>query len=231
MDNGMGITSYEFMRILAIQTQAQPVFHVFIAWLSHSYMLPLHYISLTNFTFTALNAENGVTTRIGFLQQSAAAVAAFTLIPGQANAAKYGGFGAGSPEVIDPKDAIVDEDILKSESVQNGISAVRGYKQSVVDMKAALASDNQADIGPKIRKDFDFSVVRTDLNAINAALDEDTQRGTDRIVRAILQDITELEVSQKQKPGVPRSETRLGNVNKKLDKLEKSFDDYLAFAN
>ena len=98
-------------------------------------------------------------------------------------------------------------------------------------MKATLASDNQADIGPKIRKDLDFSQIRTDLNAINAALDEDTQRGTDRIVRLIVQDVTELEVTQKQKPGVARSETRLGNVCKKLDKLEKSFDDYLAFTN
>ena len=166
-----------------------------------------------------------------FLQQSAAAVAAFTLLPGQANAAKYGGFGAGSPEVVDPKDALVDEDILKTESVQKALGAVKGYKQSAVDMKAALSSDNQADIGAKIRKEFDISVIRTDLNAINAALDEDTQRGTDRIVRAILQDITELEVSQKQKPGVPRSEKRLSNVIGKLDKLEKSFDDYLAFAN
>lgn len=192
---------------------------------------PTNPLSQTLLSSTALNAENGVTTRIGFLQQSAAAVAAFTLIPGQANAAKYGGFGAGSPEVVDPKDAIVDDDILKSDSVQKGIANVRGYKQSVVDMKATLASDNQADIGAKIRKDLDFSGLRTDLNAINAALDEDTQRGTDRIVRAILQDITELEVTQKQKPGVPRSETRLGNVCKKLDKLEKSFDDYLAFSN
>ncbi|KAL9191086.1 hypothetical protein ACHAXT_000792 [Thalassiosira profunda] len=179
---------------------------------------------------TALNAEKGATSRMEFLQSAAAAAASLTLLPGQANAAKYGGFGAGSPEVIDPKDAIVDEDILKSDSVQKGIAAVRGYKQSVVDMKQTLASDGQADIGPKIRKDFDFSVIRSDLNAINAALDEDTQRGTDRIVRAILQDITELEVTQKQKAGVARSETRLGNVTKKLDKLEKSFDDYLAFA-
>merc|ERR1711957_416556 len=114
--------------------------------------------------------------------------------------------------------------------VQKAIDAVRAYKQSVVDMKSTLVADSQADIGPKVRKDFDFSVIRTNLNAINAALDEDTQRGTDRIVRAILQDITELEVAQKQKPGVPRSETRLGNVIRKLDKLEKSFDDYLAFA-
>lgn len=180
----------------------------------------------------ALNAADSMSTRTEFIKQSVATMAAtFAFLPGQANAAKYGGFGAGSPEVIDPKDAIVDSDILGSSSVQKGLAAVRGYKQSVVDMKAALASDSQADIGPKIRKDFDFSVIRTDLNAINAALDEDTQRGTDRIVRAILQDITELEVAQKQKPGVARSETRLSNVNKKLDKLEKSFDDYLAFAN
>ena len=206
------------------------IWHDYVFWhLIHT--LSPQNLSHNLYSLTALNAENGVTTRIGFLQQSAAAVAAFTLIPGQANAAKYGGFGAGSPEVIDPKDAIVDEDVLKSDSVQKALDAVRGYKQSVGDMKATLASDNQADIGPKIRKDFDFSVVRTDLNAINAALDEDTQRGTDRIVRAILQDITELEVSQKQKPGIPRSETRLGNVNKKLDKLEKSFAEYLAFAN
>ena len=98
-------------------------------------------------------------------------------------------------------------------------------------MRSMLTADAQADIGPKIRKDFDFSVVRSDLNAINTALDEDTQRGTDRIVRAILQDITELEVTQKQKPGVARSDTRLNNVCRKLEKLEKSFDDYLAFAN
>jgi len=180
---------------------------------------------------TALNAEKGSTSRIEFLQQAAVAAASLTLIPGQANAAKYGGFGRGSPEVLDPKDAIVDKEILKSESVQKGIASVKGYKQTVVAMKATLASDNQADIGPKIRKDLDFSQIRTDLNAINAALDEDTQRGTDRLVRLIVQDVTELEVTQKQKPGVARSETRLGNVCKKLDKLEKSFDDYLAFTN
>lgn len=178
----------------------------------------------------ALGAQKGVASRIEFLRTSAGAVAASLVLPGTANAAKYGGLGAGSPEVIDPKDAIVDQDILKSDAVQKAIVAVRGYKQSVVDMKSVLVADPQADIGPKVRKDFDFSVLRTDLNAINAALDEDTQRGTDRIVRGILQDITELEVTQKQKAGVPRSETRLGNVCRKLDKLDSAFGDYLAFA-
>ena len=63
-----------------------------------------------------------------FLQHSATAIITSTLLPGPANAAKYGGFGVGSPEVIDPKDAIVDTDILKSDSVQKGLAAVRAYK-------------------------------------------------------------------------------------------------------
>ncbi|KAL3827021.1 hypothetical protein ACHAXA_007528 [Cyclostephanos tholiformis] len=205
---------------------------------SEAFFAPVNVVDARS-SLAALSAEKMVGTsttssRFEFLQQSAAAaivVASASLAPERANAAKYGGFGSGSPEVIDPKDAVIDVDVLKSDSVQRGLSAVRGYKQSVVDMRDALRANDQADIGPKIRRDFDFSVIRSDLNAINAALDEDTQRGTDRIVRAILQDITELEVTQKQKPGVPRSETRLNNVCRKLEKLEKSFDDYLAFGN
>lgn len=48
------------------------------------------------------------TSRMEFIQQTIASMTAFTLLPSNANAAKYGGFGAGSPEVIDPKAAIVD---------------------------------------------------------------------------------------------------------------------------
>lgn len=68
------------------------------------------------------------------------------------------------------------------------------------------------------------------MNTLNSAFDEDTQRGTDRLVRLIMQDITELETANKQKEGVKRSEKRLGIMFGKLDKLEKAFGDYLAFA-
>ena len=94
-------------------------------------------------------------------------------------------------------------------------------------MKATLESDPQADIGSAIRRELDFSKLRSDLNAANEAFDEDTQRGTDRIIRVILQDITELETANRQKPGIPRSEIRLGNMKAKLDKLGKAFGEYL----
>ena len=178
------------------------------------------------YTASALSMAQGETSRGAFIQQSLAAAAALTFLPGNANA----GWIAGSPEVIDPKDAEVDRDILSSEAVQKALSNVKDYKSKIEGFASTLASDPQADIGPTIRKEFDFVKIRADLNTVNSAFEEDTQRGTDRLIRAILQDLTELEVANKQKPGVPRSEIRLNALKGKIAKLCKAFDEYLAFS-
>jgi len=96
-------------------------------------------------------------------------------------------------------------------------------------MQGELKGNAQADIQPILRAKFELGKLRADLNTANTAFDEDTQRGTDRIGRLILQDITELEVANKQKPGIERSEKRLTIMVKKLEKVSKAFSDYLAF--
>ena len=97
-------------------------------------------------------------------------------------------------------------------------------------MKSTLTADPQADISPSISfRNLDFVQLRSDFNAVNAALDEESQRGTDRLIRAVIQDITELEAANRQKPGVPRSTIRLNTMVGKLDKLSKAFNDFLAF--
>jgi len=170
-------------------------------------------------------------TRLQFLQTISTATLAVTFLPKSASAAKYGSFGAGSPEVLDPKTAIVDDDILTSPAVQKSLVAVKNYLTVICSMKDTLTANPQADIGSTIRQNYDISKLRQDLNTLNSAFDEDTQRGTDRLIRVILQDINELEIANKQKEGVPRSERRLGNMVAKLKKLEKAFTDYLAFTN
>mmetsp|Transcript_63397 Transcript_63397/g.75015 ORF Transcript_63397/g.75015 Transcript_63397/m.75015 type:complete len:211 (+) Transcript_63397:128-760(+) len=174
-------------------------------------------------------SANTESTRLQFLQSISTATLAATFLPKSASAAKYGGFGAGSPEVLDPKEAIVDTDILASDAVQKSLGEVKTYLATVKSMKETLASNSQADIGPTIRKNFDFSKLRTDLNTLNSAFDEETQRGTDRLIRAILQDVTELELANKQKAGVERSSRRVDTMVAKLNKLEKAFTEYLAF--
>jgi len=146
-----------------------------------------------------------------------------------ASAAKYGGFGADSPNVLDPKTATIDRDILASESCQKAIASITQYSKAVKFLQDKLKENDQTDIGPFLRKEFDFTKLRSDLNAVNEAFDEDTQRGTDRLVRLVLQDITELEAANRQKEGVPRSEKRLGIMQGKLSKLDRAFSDFLAF--
>jgi len=169
-------------------------------------------------------------TRLQFIQTATIATVLSTFTAaGPANAAKYGAFGSSSPEVLDPKSAIIDEDIAKTRVVLTAIQSVKEYLASVKLMQSDLAANSQADIGPTIRKKFDFGKLRADLNTANTPFDEDTQRGTDRLSRLILQDITELEAANRQKEGIPRSEKRLAIMTKKLDKLTVAFSDYLAF--
>lgn len=182
-----------------------------------------------NSSATAIRAHES--SRTEFLTQMGSILgAAIIASPGVANAAQYGSFGAASPNVFDPKDAIVDADILKSDAVQNAITSVKGYLNGVRSMKEALKTNSQVDVGPYLRKEFDFVKLRQALNVVNTAFDEDTQRGTDRLIRNIMQDITELETANRQKEGVARSDRRLEIVNGKLDKLIKAFEDFLSFS-
>ena len=77
--------------------------------------------------------------RFEFLAQIGSVVGAAVLAsPGVANAAQYGSFGAASPNVFDPKDAIVDEAILKSDAVQKSIATVKAYLNGVRSIQEGL---------------------------------------------------------------------------------------------
>jgi hypothetical protein len=131
---------------------------------------------------------------------------------------------------LDPTTAVVDAELWATQAVQDSVRKIRGYQQVVKDMQQALRSDAQFNVQALIAKELDFATIRDTLNTLGSAFEEDTQRGTDRLIRVILQDITELGVANTQKEGVPRSPRRLETMTRKLAKLEQAFDDYLAFA-
>lgn len=53
-------------------------------------------------------------------------------------AANYGGFGSKYSEVINPKDAVLNEETVSSEDVKEGLVKISAYKQAFVDLKAEL---------------------------------------------------------------------------------------------
>lgn len=182
---------------------------------------------------TAVFAEQ-LQTRQSFLKYTSSLVASTALVSlfgdNAANAATYGGFGAGSTASLDPKDAEYDSDIMSSKTVQAAINKIKDYREVVKTMRAKLDGDSQINVRPYIVKELDFASLRENMNVFNSAFEEDTQRSTDRLIRVIMQDITELEIANKQKDDIPRSPRRVETMKSKLSKLEQAFDDILAFA-
>jgi hypothetical protein len=133
------------------------------------------------------------------------------------------------PEVLAPSADALDRDLLKSSDVQGALKDVAFYANVAAEMQKQLLENPQLDLKAAIVKYFPFDKIRAALNTANTALDEDTQRGTDRLVRNIIQDITELEAANYLKPGVARSERKVDIMNRKLQKLEAAFGDFCKF--
>jgi hypothetical protein len=132
--------------------------------------------------------------------------------------------------VANPKTAEIDKDLLKSESVQSQVQQVEKVRGTVKKLQAGLDANMQVDLSPIFGKDLDTLKLRNSLNKINeVVVDEETQRGTDRLTRTIIQDVYELEASSKVKDGYARSAKKAASMQAKLVKLDESFGQYLAF--
>ena len=78
-------------------------------------------------------------------------------------------------------------------------------------------------------QDLEYSSLRQNMNKLNTAFGEDTQRGTDRLIRNALQDLTELQREGQIKDGKSRAESKVAIVDKRLSALENTLGQLLAF--
>ena len=69
------------------------------------------------------------------------AFAAITLSLAPVQAAQYGGFGSSYSEVINPKDAVLNDETVKSDDVKAGLEKLRAYQAKVAAIKEALVSN------------------------------------------------------------------------------------------
>lgn len=133
-------------------------------------------------------------------------------------------------ETTKPQDAEKDDELLGSKAVQDGLSAIKKYRSSAAALSSQFEKDTNMNLIPVIRKDFDFSALRNDLNTITTVFDDQTQLTTDRAIRAILYDVTELENASRIKKGeTERTPKKIANVQKWFAKLDKDFADLLAY--
>merc|ERR1740138_1577676 len=133
-------------------------------------------------------------------------------------------------ETTSPKDADVDDEILASTAVQNGLKNLKSYKSAASSLKGSFDSDTTMNLIPAIRKEFDFSKLRDDLNVVTTVFDDTTQLTVDRLARAIIYDLTELEnASRLKKEETSRTAKKVATVSKWFEKLDGDFAAFLAY--
>ncbi|CBN79103.1 conserved unknown protein [Ectocarpus siliculosus] len=172
--------------------------------------------------------------RQAFLQQGVAGVLSLAGIAALSQPASAGGLSPVSNSdkwagVLDPRSAVKDSDKMASDGVKKDLAALKNYQSATKDISDTLAKDPQANVLPKVQQTFKFAEFRQVLNGVNDVFDEDTQRGTDLIIRNMLQDALELSQASKMKPDVPRSPRKVEILNKKLMKLDQAFEKLNAY--
>ncbi|CAM9837177.1 unnamed protein product [Ascophyllum nodosum] len=170
-------------------------------------------------------------TRKSLLQQGVLGIASLAVLsqPQRASAGLFQSDESKWAGVLDPKAAVKDVSKLSSDTVKKSLEAINSYRTATKDISDILEKDPQADVLPKIKEIFGFAEFRKVLNDVNGVFDEDTQRGTDLIVRNMLQDALELANAAKLKPDVPRSERKTEILRKKLQKLEQAYENLNAY--
>jgi hypothetical protein len=149
-------------------------------------------------------------------------------------------------EVIDPKDAVLNDETKGSDDVKAGIASLKEFQSTIKGLKSDLVSsadyiyhasntlfmyttryavrrspshgmpltsqakDSQAELRERIKKSLPIASVRNSLNKYNSAFSEDTQRGTDRLIRAVVQ------VRHVTKRRVEDPTLRCGGLNSEL---------------
>lgn len=87
-------------------------------------------------------------------------------------------------ETTTPKDADIDDELLATKGVQDAIKNLKGYKSAASGLKGQFDSNTDLELIPSIRKEFDFSQLRNDLNVASTVFDDTTQLTIDRLSRS-----------------------------------------------
>lgn len=129
-----------------------------------------------------------------------------------------------------PEDAEKDDELLATKEVKKALYNLKNYRTAAKALKAKFDKDNNLALIPIIRKEFDAGDVRDNLNVVTTIFDDETQKTIDRIDRAIIYDLNELENSSRQKASLPeRTPKMVTNVNNWFAKLDLDLGELFAY--
>ncbi|PXF46408.1 hypothetical protein BWQ96_03802 [Gracilariopsis chorda] len=137
--------------------------------------------------------------------------------------------GFNAPDALKPSENIVDKSVIETKEGQAALKKLKEYDTKIAQLYLQFKENPQLDLTPSVRNLVSISELRNALNVVNEAIDEQSQTETDKIVRGIIQDISELEVAAVLKKGGQRTPKKIDRTADWFEKITGDFTRLLSF--
>ncbi|KAJ1619784.1 hypothetical protein T492DRAFT_1082861 [Pavlovales sp. CCMP2436] len=168
-----------------------------------------------------------VTARRGFVAQAVAGVAASAFVgvaPSRAGYLTNLGFGDAAPSAAE-----IDKEVLASGAVQTDLKKIAKYAAMATALNVEFTANGQADIKPAVAA-FNRAELRTSMNTVNAIFSEEYQKQSDRIIRNVIQDLSELDSLITLKGDGVRTAKKIKSIARFVSKLDTDLNLFIASA-
>jgi hypothetical protein len=140
--------------------------------------------------------------------------------------------GYNAPDKTVPGAVTVDAEITSRPEFKAALKRLSEYSALIKDTTTKFAANPTSyDVAGTVKATMKVDDIRSSLNTVNEAFDEETQRVTDKVVRGIIQDIGEIITNSALKPGTSRTPKKIDRTTLWLSKISTDFDHLLAFYN
>lgn len=137
--------------------------------------------------------------------------------------------GYNAPDAMAPGSVTVDAAVLGSAAGKAAVAKLAAFGAAVKRAGAEFeAAPTTADVAAAFRA-IKVDELRSVLNVLGEAFDEEAQKTTDKVVRGIIQDVGELVYNGGLKGAAQRTPRKVDRIRGWVRKIDGDFDYLLAF--
>lgn len=142
--------------------------------------------------------------------------------------------GYNAPEKTTAATTKVSADVMSTPEAKEALKKLQEISTQLLSLTSAFEGNPKFyNLADELQRGIKVDDIRSALNTVLDAFDEETQKTTDKLARGIIQDLSELIYNSSIAPGVTsgRTPNRIDRIAKWLAKINGDFNYLLSFYN
>lgn len=140
--------------------------------------------------------------------------------------------GFNAPEKTTAANTKINPEVMSKPEAKQALEKLREFSDKMTALTAAFEGNPKYyNLADELQRSIKVDDIRSALNTVLEAFDEETQKTTDKLARGIIQDLSEVLYNSSIAPGVTsgRTPNRIDRITKWLAKINGDFKYLLSF--